>query len=212
MANVSRLNGFRPVRHLNGSPFNGQGNIYEVPVGEASPVFLGDLVQLSGNPNTSFYPAVKSVSAATTANNVAAVPVVGSVIAIFNAKVDVDGKMTTGSISLDVPIFRAASTKQFVLVADSIDLVFEAQVSGVYNQADVGLNADISSADETTSGALTTGASPMGVASTAASASATRPLQVVAFSNKIDNDSLSANSKLLVRIVTHAYGNAIAGV
>src|ERR1700743_3207401 len=100
MANVTRINGFKPVKHFNGSPFNGQANIYQVPVGESIPVFIGDLVQFSTNAPTANYPAVKNVSTATTANNVAAVPVVGVVLGVFNAKVDIDGKMTTGSISL----------------------------------------------------------------------------------------------------------------
>ncbi len=30
MANTSSINGFRPVKHLNGSPYNGQANIYYV--------------------------------------------------------------------------------------------------------------------------------------------------------------------------------------
>ena len=212
MANVIRINGFKPVKHLNGSPYNGQANIYEVPAGEAIPVFIGDLVQLSTAAPTSNYMACKSIATATTANNVAAVPVLGAVLGVFNAKVDIDGKMTTGSISLDQPIFRAASTKQFVLVADSPDLIFEANSAAVIAVADIGLNVDIAAADETTSGALTTGASPMAIATTAASASATRPLQVVGFSTKVDNEPANVNARVLVKITTHAFGNAIAGV
>lgn len=212
MPNVTRINGFKPVKHLTGAPYNGQTNIYEVPVAETIPVFIGDLVQLSANASTSNYPAVKSVATATTANNVAAAPIVGSVLGIFNSKVDVDGKMTTGTVSLDVPIFRPASTKQFILVADSIDLIYEANTAAVVALADIGLNADVASADETTSGALATGSSPMAVATTAPTASATRPLQIVGFSTKVDNDPTSANARILVRVSTHAFGNAIAGV
>lgn len=212
MANVIRINGFKPVKHLNGSPYNGQANIYEVPAGEAIPVFIGDLVQLSTSAPTASYMAVKSVATATTANNVAAAPVVGSVLGVFNSKLDVDGKMTTGSVSLDIPTYRPASTKQFVLVADSPDLIYEANSAGVIAVADIGLNVDIASADETTSGALTTGSSPMAIATTAASASATRPLQVVGFSTKVDNEPTNANARVLVRVSTHAFGNAIAGV
>jgi hypothetical protein len=212
MANVARINGFKPVKHLTGAPYNGQANIYEVPAGEAIPVFIGDLVQLSASAPTANYPAVKSVATATTAVNMAAVPVVGAVLGIFNAKIDVDGKMTAGSVALDIPIYRPASTKQFVLVADSIDLIYEANSAGVISAADIGLNVDIASADETSSGALATGSSPMAIATTAASASATRPLQVVGFSTKVDNDPASANARVLVRVTTHAFGNAIAGV
>ena len=53
MANTSQINGFKPVKHLNGSPYNGQANLYEVPSTEAVPVFVGDLVKLSDQAATS---------------------------------------------------------------------------------------------------------------------------------------------------------------
>lgn len=212
MPNVTRINGFKPVKHITGSPFNGQGTIYEVPATEAIPVFIGDLVQLSSNAPTGNYDSVKSIATATTANNVTAVPVVGAILGIFNSKVDVDGKMTTGTVALDVPIFRPASTKAFVLVSDAPDLIYETTASAVVAQASIGLNADIASADETTSGALNTGSSPMTVAVTAPTSSATRPLQILGFVSRVDNDPLSVNARVYVRITTHAYGNAIAGV
>ena len=61
MANTSKINGFKPVKHITGAPYNGQMNIYEVPAGEAVPVFIGDLVKLSDSAATSFYPAVEAV-------------------------------------------------------------------------------------------------------------------------------------------------------
>lgn len=212
MANVTRVNGFKPVKHFNGSAFNGQGNIYEVPAAEAIPVFIGDFVQLSSNASTSNYQPVKSISTATTTNNVAAVPIVGVVLGVFNSKLDQDGKMTTGSISLDQPIYRPASVKQFVLVADATDLIYDANAVAVITQAQVGLNADVNSQDMTTGGSLATGASPMSIATTTPTASATRPLAILGFVPRVDNDPTSTGARVLVRVTTHAYGNAIAGV
>lgn len=212
MANVSRINGFRPVKHLNGSPYNGQANIYEVPAGEAIPVYVGDLVKLSDAAATAGYPAVESVSTATTAvTGNAAVAVVGAVVGIVNSKLDVDGKMTTGSVSLDIPIYRAASTKQFVLVADAPDLIFEAEAAAAVALTDVGMNADISSAAQTAGGG--TGTSGQGVSTTAPDTTATRPLQIVGVSKRVDNESAAAYNKVLVRINTHQYGAAgLAGL
>ena len=211
MANVARTNGFRPVKHLTGAPYNGQANIYEVPAGEAMPVFIGDLVKLSDSAATAGYPAVESVTTATTAVvGIAAVPVVGAVVGIFNVNQDVDGKLTTGSIALDIPIYRPASTKQFVLVADSPDLIFEAESIAAVALADIGMNVDISSGAMTAGGG--TGVSVQGIATTAATASATRPLQLMGFSKRVDNEPAGASNKVLVKITTHAYGNAIAGV
>lgn len=210
MANTSRINGFKPVKHLNGSPYNGQANIYEVPAGETVPVFIGDLVKLSDSAATSGYPAVEAAVAASSQVN--AVPIVGAVVGIVNAKMDpVDGRMTGGSISLDTPVYRAASTKQLVLVADSPDIIFEAEADASVALADVGLNADIGASAHTLP--LVTGASPMYVYSTTApSASATRPLQIMGIVKRPDNEAAAAYNKVLVKITTHAYGNAIAGV
>jgi len=210
MANTSRIAGFKPVKHLNGSPYNGQANIYEVPGGEAVPVFVGDLVKLSDSAATGGFPAVEAVVGASA--QVAAVPVVGAVVGIINAKLDpVDGAMSGGSISLDTPVYRAASTKQYVLVADSPDLIFEVEADAAVALASVGLNADIGASAHTLP--LVTGASPMYVYSTTApSASATRPLQILGIVKRPDNEAAAAFNKVLVKITTHAYGNAIAGV
>ena len=210
MANTSRINGFRPVKHMNGAPYNGQANIYEVPAGETVPVFIGDLVKLSDSAATSGYPAVEAAVAAS--SQVVSVPIVGAVVGIVNAKMDpVDGRMTGGSISLDTPVYRAASTKQLVLVADSPDIIFEAEADASVALADVGLNADIGASAHTLP--LVTGASPMYVYSTTApSASATRPFQIMGIVKRPDNEAAAAYNKVLVKITTHAYGNAIAGV
>jgi len=210
MANTSRINGFRPVKHMNGAPYNGQANIYEVPAGETVPVFIGDLVKLSDSAATSGYPAVEAAVAAS--SQAVSVPIVGAVVGIVNAKMDpVDGRMTGGSISLDTPVYRAASTKQLVLVADSPDIIFEAEADASVALADVGLNADLGASAHTLP--LVTGASPMYVYSTTApSASATRPFQIMGIVKRPDNEAAAAYNKVLVKITTHAYGNAIAGV
>jgi len=209
MANTSRINGFKPVKHLNGSPYNGQANIYEVPAGEAVPVFVGDLVVLSDSAATAGYPAVEAACGASA--QVATGVIVGAVVGILNTKLDPDGKLTNGSISLDTPVYRAASTKQFVLVADSPDLVFETEADASVALADVGLNVGIGASAHTNP--LLTGASPMyAYSTTAPSASTTRPLRILGIVKKPDNETASAYNKILVGITTHAYGNAVAGV
>lgn len=211
MANTSRINGFKPVKHLNGSPYNGQANIYEVPAGETVPVFVGDLVKLSDSAATSYYPAVEAVVGASA--QIAAGPILGAVVGIINSKFDpVGGTMSSGSISLDTPVYRPASTKQFVLVADSDDLIFEAEADASVPLASIGLNVGVGASAHTNP--LLTGASPMYVYSTTApDATATRPLQIVGVVNRPDNETASAYNKVLVRINVHSYGNVgVAGV
>lgn len=212
MANTSRVNGFRPVRHFNGSPYNGQANIYEFSVSETVPLFRGDLVVRSTNASTSGYVTVKSLSAhATDANDVTAGVCVGAVVGFLNAKVDPDGKMTTGTITLDTPQYAAAGTKTFVLVSDAPDIIYEVQSTASYALADIGLNADVGVL-AVASGASTTGESGMYVNATSPTASASRPLHVVGYSKRVDNEAPAAYNKLLVQLTTHAQGNAIVGV
>lgn len=211
MANTSRINGFKPVKHLNGSPYNGQANIYEVPAGETVPVFVGDLVKLSDSAATSYYPAVEAVVGASA--QIAAGPILGAVVGIINSKFDpVGGTMSSGSISLDTPVYRPASTKQFVLVADSDDLIFEAEADASVALASIGLNVGVGASAHTNP--LLTGASPMYVYSTTApDTTSTRPLQIVGVVNRPDNQTASAYNKVLVRINVHSYGNVgVAGV
>lgn len=210
MANTSRVNGFKPVKHLNGSPYNGQANLYEVPAGEAVPVFVGDLVKLSDSAATSLYPAVEAVVGASA--QIAAGPILGAVVGIVNSKFDpVAGALSTGSISLDTPVYRPASTKQFVLVADADDIVYEAEADASVAAASIGLNVGVGATAHTNP--LLTGASPMYVYSTTApDTTSTRPLQILGIVNRPDNE-IGANSKVLVRINVQSYGSVgVAGV
>lgn len=210
MANTSRVNGFKPVKHLNGSPYNGKANLYEVPAGEAVPVFVGDLVKLSDSAATSLYPAVEAVVGASA--QIAAGPILGAVVGIVNSKFDpVAGALSTGSISLDTPVYRPASTKQFVLVADADDIVYEAEADASVAAASIGLNVGVGATAHTNP--LLTGASPMYVYSTTApDTTSTRPLQILGIVNRPDNE-IGANSKVLVRINVQSYGNVgVAGV
>ena len=210
MANTSRINGFKPVKHLNGAPYNGQANLYEVPAGEAVPVFIGDLVKLSDAAATSNYPAVEAVVGASA--QIAAGPILGAVVGIVNVKTDpTSGILSTGSISLDTPVYRPASTKQFVLVCDNTDVVYEAEADASVAAASIGLNVGVGASAHTNS--LLTGASPMYVYSTTApDTTSTRPLQILGIVNRPDNE-IGANSKVLVRINVQSFGSVgVAGV
>jgi hypothetical protein len=211
MPNVSKINGFKPVKHITGAPYNGQATLYEVPAGEAVPVFVGDLVKLSDSAGTAGVPAVEAVVAAS--SQITAGPILGAVVGILNNKMDpLDGNMTSGSISLDTPVYRPASTKQYVLVADAPDLIFEAEADAAVPFASVGLNVGVGASAHTTP--LVSGASPMYVYSTTAPATtSTLPLQIVGLVKRADNDPNSAFNRVHVRINVHTYGSVgVAGV
>ena len=51
MANTSKIRGFLPMKHVNGSPYNGQSNIYFIPSSDSTAVFVGDPVKLATGAN-----------------------------------------------------------------------------------------------------------------------------------------------------------------
>ena len=50
---ASVLAGFRPVKHMNGSPYNGQFNRYMISASDSQVTNIGDLVILSDNDDKS---------------------------------------------------------------------------------------------------------------------------------------------------------------
>ena len=189
MANTSKIAGFRPVKHLNGSPFNGAGNLYTVK--SATKLVPGDLVKLTGGASQN---GIAEVDAAT--NDAA---VLGSVIGIVPAKLDpVTGKMSSGSISLDTPLsVTGGSTPAYVLVSDSPDVLYEVQ------------KASFSAADAATSGGFDFAGSAGGDATTGTSAmyvsdTATGVCQVIGLVQRVDNEA-GNYAKVLVRINNNNY-------
>ena len=193
---ASVLAGFRPVKHLNGSPFNGQVNRYMISASETSATNVGDFVQLDTNPalvdtiGFGVYPAVKRIASGT------AVPIVGVIVGF-----EVDYS------NLNAPNYRAASTRRVALVADATDLIFagpQDAVGGVVAAASVGLNAAIDLGAAGTSGSYSSG---MKVDSSTAAVTATYPLQIMGVTAAPDQDVTSTTrpAELLVRVNTHAY-------
>lgn len=201
---ASVLAGFRPVKHMNGSPYNGQVNRYMISATDSQVTNVGDFVQLSDNDalvdstGNGVYPAVERIGSGT------AVPIVGVIVGF-----EIDYS------NLNAPNYRAASTRRVVLVADSPDLIFAGPqdgTGGVVAAASVGLNASINLGTAGSSGAYASG---MSVDSSTVATTATIPLQVMGVTASPDQDvtSTSRAAELLVRINTHAFNAAgLAGV
>jgi hypothetical protein len=202
MANV--LKGFRPVKHLNGSPYNGQINRYMISVSDAQATNVGDFVQLSNDAalqdsvGFGVFPAVERINSGT------AVAIVGVIVGF-----------EPDYSNLNAGNYRAASTRRVVLVADSPDLLLAGPqdgVGGVVAAASVGLNVGIALGTASTSAPYN---SDMSVDSSTAAATSTLPLQIVGITASPDNDETSTSrpAEILVRVNTHAYGAAgLAGV
>lgn len=201
---ASVLAGFRPVKHMNGSPYNGQFNRYMISASDSQVTNIGDLVILSDNDalvdstGNGVYPAVERAASATSS------AVVGAIVG-FEPDYS---NLNTGS-------YRAASTRRVVYVADSPDLIFEVPqdgTGGVVAAASVGLNCSLVIG---TGASTAPYASAMMVDSSEVATTATDPVQILGVVASPDNDvtSTSRPAALLVRINTHAFNAAgLAGV
>lgn len=209
MANTSKIRGFIPVKHVNGSPYNGQANIYYVPSSDGTALFVGDPVKLAADANSQ---GIQQVTKAT-----AGAAVLGVVVGVINTKFDpVAGNMSGGSVSLDTPVYRPASTGQYVLVCDAPDVVYEVEAvtgsnaSYSFAVADVGLNADLA----TVAGSTTTGTSAAALNMATAAATATLQWKILGVVQRPDNEITGANTKVLVKInnAQLSAGTGTAGV
>lgn len=205
MANVSRVNGFKPVRHLTGAPYNGQARKYVLAAGDANAAGVGDLVILSDQAAVGGYAAVEPVNAGTITSAV----IVGAIVGF--APVNETGGTTNGaSPTLDTPQYRVASTEKYCFVADSPDLIFEAEEDSVGNNLaldEVGLNVGFIAATPNT----TTGASGFKIDSSSKNTTNTLPLQIMGFVNRPNNE-VGTSARWLVRINTHAYHGTVTAV
>ena len=180
MSSVNRLNGFRPVKTLTGSPYNGQGEIAFLPASDSSVVMVGDAVKLLGDARTATgVPTVTRVSAGTAI-------AFGIVVGILFSGVG-DVQNVPPVTDLNTPVYRRASTDRYVLVCTDPNVIYEAQyltqsVAAATITANVGLNGSW----DVTAGNTSSGASGMSIAALSVT-TATLPLKVVGFPNRPDN-------------------------
>lgn len=200
MAITSRVNGFKPVKHLNGSPYNGQFNIYEIVAGDGTATMVGDLVKAdTGAPTAdtimgsgAYYPTC--IRGGTT-GEVTTGLYIGVVVGF------IPDPTTLNNVN-----YRVASTKRYAMVADSPDLIFEVQDGGTVpcTATLIGNNTGFMA----TAGSTTTGASGMTTGTTAPTTTNALPLKIMGIKNSPDNDPASAgttNQRLLVMINQHYY-------
>ena len=199
MANTSKIAGFRVVKHTSGAPYNGQANIYYV-ASAADEILVGDVVKLGGSADANGIATVDLAGATD-------VPV-GIVVGLVNPKLDPAGKLSTGSMVLDIPQASqiAASAAGYVLVADSPNVVMEveANTGGTALAAvDVGLNVKHANAARTS--ATTTSPATIDTAVAPATTS-TYNFRLLGFAQRIDNE-IGASAKVLVGFNVHQFGS-----
>ncbi len=197
MANTSRVNGLRVVKHLNGSPYNGQANIYYV-ASAADEILVGDPIKTGAAADANGIPGADLCG-------VSDMPV-GVCVGVYHSKFDPAGKMNSGSTALDIPGSTqiAASGTGYILVADSPDIVMEAETSnGTIALADIGLNvshARAATTSATTSSTVTIDAGTEAV-------TATLNFKLLGFVQRPDNEFPAASARVLVAFNVHRFGS-----
>lgn len=114
MANLDTPFGFKPVKHLNGNPWNGKTNVYYIPSTDGTAVFKGDAVKSAGSADTTGkYPTVTQATAGAAVRGV----VVG-----FG-----DNPYTMTHPDTPNRDYRPASTAMYAFVVDDPQVIFEVQ-------------------------------------------------------------------------------------
>lgn len=205
MANANRPQGFVPVKHLDGSPYNDQANMYLLDSGDATVVGIGDVVITAGGAGaagskvhgvvTEGMPTItRSVNGAIGASTVGVV--VGFVPDPTNLNVK----------------HRLASTSRVALVCDDPDVIFEIQEDAVTTPiaaASIGLNC----AYALGATSATTGLSGMMLDSDTVAVTATLPVRILRLVNRPDNvlsTGATSYARYEVKFVTHYYSTALA--
>jgi hypothetical protein len=202
MANISRVSGLKPVKHIDGAPWNGQLTRYFASASDAAAIFNGDLVQLAAVSDTQGQALLGGVNSAVGGNPGVTVFVAGTT----TLAVGVACGFMINPLNLNTPQYRLASTAMYVLVSDAPDTVYEIQAdtstgggntAGVIAATNMTKNYNVSNA---AGGSTVTGLSGMLLQASSAATTATLPLKALGAAQKVDNDITSANVKMLVMI------------
>lgn len=196
MANTSRISGFRPVKHLNGSAYNGQANIYYV-ASAGDEILVGDVVKLGGTADANGIPTADICAAGD-------VPI-GIVVGVMHSKFDPAGGMNSGSTALDLPAAAqiAASGAGYILVADSPDIIMEVEASnGTPVVTDIGLNASHANGTRTSATVVSPAYLDFGTEAT----TSTLNFQILGLVRRPDNE-MGASAKLHVMFNRHQYNS-----
>ena len=173
MANSDAPSGFKPVKHLNGNPWNGKVNVYYIPATDGTATFIGDAVKSAGSATSDgLYPTVAQAAAGDAIRGV----VIG-----FSDQPYVS--VNTDNLNEK---YRAASVARYAFVVDDPDVIFEVQedsAGGSIAAASVGLSCDF----VVGSGSTVTGKSGMEVDSSDV-ATAAGQFKLLRVSNKVGNE------------------------
>lgn len=192
MANANVKGGLKPVAHGSSGAYTAGARVYSVAAGNATAIFVGDLVTAAGTSQVIDGQTYADVVQSATGD-------------VFQGVVV--GVLPVTSSSLP---YRVASTQRLLLVADDPSLLFEIQevsTGTALTANDIGLNANIVVGP----GSTTTGLSAMELDNTTEAATNTLDVKIVGLVPRVDNE-VGASAKWHVRLNRHRFANQVAGV
>lgn len=195
MANSNRIAGFRPIKHLNGNPWNGKFNMYYKSA--SSDIFKGSPVILAGAADTSGkYPTIDIGAAG------------GAFVGVAI------GFSTTPYIVADPTnlelAYSPSGTSHYVAVVDDPTVIFELfQETGATDMAatDIGMNCPIIAE----SGNTATGLSTVTMDYSELATTSTDEVKVLRLVDAVDN-ALGAYARFEVLINNHTYGQGLGAL
>ena len=137
MANANAPSGLTPVKNLNGSPWNGQANIYSIAASYNTALYIGDPVISSGTADANGVQGI-ALAAATGA-------IRGVIVGLGTNGSTVAGESIMGNVNNLNIAYRPASDPSiwYAMVVDDPNVIFEVQEHANGTQlaaTEVGLN------------------------------------------------------------------------
>jgi hypothetical protein len=192
MSNSDIVAGFKPVKYLNGAPWNGKAKMYYIPSTDSVAVFIGDAVISAGSADAlGKYATVKQAAAGEAIRGI----VIGFSDQPYVA-FDADNLYRA---------YRPADTAMYCLVVDDPDVIFEIQEDsdgGAMTATEVGLNTDV----VVGTGDTSSGKSAMELDSSDHGTDTTGQCRLLGIVDREDN-ALGTNAKWEVLINEHEFKN-----
>lgn len=192
MANANAPRGLIPYARSSGEPYNGAVNVYYVPVGNATALYVGDPVV--GITNSSDGLGVPSVGIAAAGGGTY---ILGAMMGIAN-----NAGQATIPLLQSSPVYLPAGQAAYIYVADDPDLLYWVQENGAMVSGAGGRNVDLVAG----SGNNTTGYSGWQLNSSTLAVTNTLQMRVRQLLQEADN-AIGTNAKWLCRINLNAVTN-----
>lgn len=199
MPNTNTPFGLRPKRYLNGTPWNGQAQLYHIASGDTNAYAIGDPVVRNGSADANGVPTV-----------VLATPGSGITGVVVSAGGSAAGGVMADPQNLNTTVIPSAKGGRayYILVCDDPSVIFEVQEVGTgtfLTAAEVGLNANLVAG--TNNGFM----SGWMLTNTTEATTATLDVKILQLAQRRDNE-LGAFAKWDVMINNHTYRTGITGI